>query len=71
MVLKGPKGMAESEVEDLKIIANEALGFSFNAGISLAVITLPHLKVPQIMPINGDLYLVLWNKPRSMTPEVI
>lgn len=51
--------MAESEVSDLKIIANEALGLSFNTGKSLAVITLPYLKVPQIVPINGDLYLVL------------
>lgn len=59
MVLEGPKVMAESEVSDLKIIANEALGLSFNTGKSLAVITLPYLKVPQIVPINGDLYLVL------------
>lgn len=63
--------MAKSKVPGWKIIANEALGISFNEGKFLAVITLPYLKLPQIMPINGDLCLVLWNKPGSMFPKII
>lgn len=53
--------MAESKVPGLKIIANEALGLNLNEHKSLAVITLPYLQLPQMMPINGDVYLVLWN----------
>lgn len=53
--------MAESKVPGLKSIANEALGLSIDERQSLAVITLPYLKLPQVMPINGDLCLVLWN----------
>lgn len=58
--------MDESKVLDLKIKANEAWGLSINEGKILL-----YLQVPQIMPVNGDLNLVLWDELRRMTSKII